>query len=265
MRAEKFRFGFELDAVNKIQPWGEPPNASLHWFGLTSGRYWIETPVGEVLRYTPEIRKLWNFPFPYVDYQVARMLEDLQEHLPDALEPVPEDVATLATPRGWLEQLDSWINEECSESEGRQRWELYEAAMSWWWHRELDTAYLSHGPRISIWRTDDEIHFRWTTPENEDRGVPVFVAPNGDVTMNLRIFQSAAFSFCDDVLSAMGSRIEAIQREGWNRENCKVDLNGLVAEQRHREEMFAQVKRKVSETNWPEVRGQLRALIARFA
>ena len=260
MGAEKFQFGFELDAVSDIQPWGEPGRANLHWFGLTSGRYWIETPLGDVLRYTPEIRKLWNFPFLSVDYQVARLFEDLQEHLPAALEPVPEDIAMLATPRSWLEQLDSWINEECSEAEGRQRWELYEAAMSWWWQRELDTAYLRHGPRISIWRTNDGVHFRWITPENEDRGIPVFVVPNGDFSMSLRTFQSAACGFCDDVLSAMRSRIEDIQSRGWNRADCTVDLNGLVAEQRNREEKFRQVTIQVSETNWPEVRAQLRAL-----
>src|SRR5882757_6704978 len=79
--------------------------------------------------------------------------------------------------RAWLEQLSLWIDEECSEAEGRQRWNLYEAAMSWWWQRELDTAHLSHGPGISMWRTRDEVYFRWTTKENEDRGVPVFTVP----------------------------------------------------------------------------------------
>jgi len=163
-----------------------------------------------------------------------------------------------------LEQLYFWIGEECGEAEGRQR-ELHEAAMSWWWQREIDTCYLSHGPRISIWRTGDKVHFRWTTPENEDRGVPVFVAPNGEFTMNLGTFQSAAFGFCDGVLSAMRIRIEAIRNEGWNRADCTVDLNGLVTEQNRREAMFRQLKGQVTGTDWPEVRAQLRTLTARVA
>ncbi len=81
----------------------------------------------------------------------------------------------IATPRAWQRQVDSWIDYDCGCTEGRLRWELYETAMSWWWDRELDTGYLSHGPRIAIWRTNDDIHRRWTTRENEDRGVPVFV------------------------------------------------------------------------------------------
>jgi hypothetical protein len=264
--AERFRFRFELDAISDIQPWGEPGKASLHWFGLTSGRYWIETPRGEVLRYTPEIRKLWNFPFVYVDYQVARLFEDVQEHLPAELEPVPEDIATLASDPAWLERLARWIDEECSKEEGRRRWDLYEAAMSWWWQRDLDTAYLSHGPRISIWRVDDEVHFRWTTTENEDRGVPVFVKPTGEFTMRWTTFQSAAIGFCDEeVLSAMRGRIADLRNAGWNRTDCAVDLNGLVADQEQREEIFAQLGNQIPETNWAEVRAQLRDLKSRVA
>jgi hypothetical protein len=265
MVAETLRFGFELDAVNDIQPWGEPGKASLHWFGLTSGRYWIETPLGELLRYTPEIRELWNSPFLYVDYQVARLFEDLQEHLPAALEPVPHDVATIATSRAWVERLQVWIDEECGEAEGQQRWALYEAAMSWWWQRQIDTTYLNRGPRISIWRTDDQVHFRWTTPENEDRGIAVYIAPSGEFTMNLSTFRSAAFDFCGDVLSAMRGRTDAIRKRGWSRADCTVDVAGLVAEQNHRESMFMQLRGQVTETNWSEVRHQLRALTVRVA
>lgn len=255
--AKSFRFRFELDAIENIEPWGEPGRASLSWFGLTSGRYWIDTPLGEVMAYTPEIRKLWNFPFPYVDYQIARLFEDLQEHLPAMLEPVPEDIAIFASDRSWLERLALWIDSECGESEGLRRWDLNEAAMAWWWQRELDTAYLSHGPRISIWRTNDDVHFRWTTRTNEDRGVPVFAVPAGDVTISLSTFQTAAFGFCEEVLSMMSSRVNDIQSKGWDRADCILNVTALVAEQQAREELFKQVKVQGAETNWPEVRTHL--------
>jgi uncharacterized protein DUF5984 len=61
------RFCFELDAVEDIGPWGEGEDRKLHWFGLTSGRYWISTPLGEALRYTDEQVKLWDLPSPHVD------------------------------------------------------------------------------------------------------------------------------------------------------------------------------------------------------
>ena len=122
--------------------------------------------------------KVVELPFNYVDYEVARLFEDLQEHLPASLEAVPLDISARATDRAWLRQISSWVDDEaCTETEGRRRWELYEAGMSWWWDREIETGYLTHGPRISVWRTNDDVHFRWTTLENEHSGLPVFVEP----------------------------------------------------------------------------------------
>jgi len=58
------RFCFELDAVEDIGPLGEGEDRKLHWFGLTSGCYWISTPLDEVLRYTDEQVKIWDLPSP---------------------------------------------------------------------------------------------------------------------------------------------------------------------------------------------------------
>src|SRR5476651_989771 len=87
------RFCFALDAVEDIGPWGEGEDRKLHWFGLTSGRYWISTPLGEALRYTDEEVRRCGLASPYVDYQVSRLFEDLQSILPEVLEPVPSDIA----------------------------------------------------------------------------------------------------------------------------------------------------------------------------
>jgi hypothetical protein len=259
---ELFRFRFELDAISDIQPWGEPGCENLHWFGLTSGRYWIETPLGEVLRYTPEIMKLWNLPFNYVDYQVARLFEDLQEHLPASLEAVPQDISAHATDRAWLRHVGSWVDDEaCSETEGRRRWALYEAGMSWWWDREIDTGYLTHGPRISVWRTADDVHFRWTTLENEHSGLPVFVVPNGEFTMGLETFKAAVFGFCKKLMAAMHSRLENIRNGGWDRVDCAIDVNRLLAEHQQRNELLSRVECQAIRTDWPGVRDHLRALM----
>ena len=52
--SDLLRFCFDLDAVEHIVPWGEPGGQRLHWFGLTSGTYWIETNAGDALTYTAE-------------------------------------------------------------------------------------------------------------------------------------------------------------------------------------------------------------------
>lgn len=258
--SNSIRFCFDLDPVADIEPWGEPGRAKLHWFGLTSGRYWIETPRGEVLSYTPEVQRLWNFPHAHVDYQVARMFEDLQEHLPAALEPVPNDVAIFATTKQWLARLRSWVEDDSSDKVGLDRWELYEAAMSWFWEREIDTAHLSYGPRISIWRMGDEVHFRWCTDENRDRGVTVFTVPDGEYSMDALSFEAAAYDFGHRLLGEMRNRVEGIRVAGWKRSDCTVDLDVLVADQENRERLFRQGKPRAHQTNWDEVRRHLAIL-----
>jgi hypothetical protein len=98
------------------------------------------------LRYTAAIQKLWNYRFSYVDYQIARLFEDLQEHLPAMLEPVPEEIAGIVSNPAWLERVARWREEGGERAEIDERWELYESAIAWWHEREIDTAYLSHGP-----------------------------------------------------------------------------------------------------------------------
>ena len=257
------RFCFELDETQDVQAWGESGRKSLHWFGLTSGRFWIETPAGELLRYTPEVRTLWNYPFDYVDYQVARLFEDLQSCLSAALEPVPEDIALLVANSAWLDSVHSWREEECDQSEVDSRWNLYESAVSWWHEREIDTGYLSHGPWFSIWCTGDLVHFRWTTRNNQDRGVPIFLVPSGYFSMTLAEFKSAACGFCETVLATMSVRVEHIKRHGWTRTDCEIDVGALLSEQRQRENQFSILKNRTSATNWDEIRLHLKLLVAR--
>jgi hypothetical protein len=257
------RFRFELDTVTDIQAWGEPDQRSLHWFGLTSGRYWIDTPVGEVLRYTAEVRKLWNYPFLYVDYPIARLFEDLQEHLPAISEPVPNEIAhTVSNPK-WLKRVARWREGDGDKSEIEERWDLYDAAVGWWHEREIDTAYLSHGPWLSIWCTGEGIHFRWSTQSNDYRGVAVFQVPKGYFEISLSDFRVAAYGFCEEVLLVMKERTQLIRHDGWKRTDCAVDVAALVAEQQRREDSFANVRRRLSVTDWNRVRTALDTIIDR--
>jgi hypothetical protein len=258
------RFRFELDPLADVQPWGEAGRESLHWVGLTSGRYWIDTPLGEVLRYTAEIQKRWNYPFAYVDYYVARLFEDLQERLPAMLEPVPGDVAGIVSNHAWLRTAAGWSEDECDEGEIDDRWDLYHSALAWWQYRELDTGYLIHGPRLSFWCTGDDIHFRWSTPSNEDGGTSIYVVPTGYLRMSSASFQTAAHEFCQAVLSAMRERIEQIQQGAWNRIDCHLDVDRLAAEQRQREGSFAASTNRSLVTDWNQVRTQLKRLVERM-
>lgn len=235
-----------------VEPWGDP--GRLHWFGLTSGRYWIETPVGEVLRYTPEIQRFWGSPSPYVDYQVARLLEDLEECLPSVLERVPSDIAAVASDSAWLLRVSHWLQEDAEKPESDRRWDLYDAALGWWRERTIDTAYLSHGPRLKFWRIEDEVFFKWEVENNQKGDTPVFLAPRGQCRIEAPSFQTEAYRFCEAVLSAMRHRIEQIQREGWQRTDCRMDIGELVSEQQRRESLLRELQDRVAVTDWDRVR-----------
>ncbi len=265
MAKAQLRFCFELDRVEDIQPWGDPGERKLHWFGLTSGRYWVETPAGEILKYTDEFRNRQGYPYMYVDYQVARLFEDLQDHIPAILEPVPDDLATIAADPVWLSGASDWREEDCGELDAENRWSLYQAALGWWHEREIDTAYLMHGPLFSIWRVRDEVQFRWTTPSNESDGVPVFAVPSGLIQLAADGFEGAVSSFCTALLYEMGRGVDVIARNGWERRDCTVDVDGLVTEQRRREQRLADALHRREHTNWKEIRVQLDRLASRIA
>ena len=85
------RFEFELRPLAEVPPWGGD-RPRLHWFGLTSGWYWISGPDGEFLRYRDEAVRRWDLERPYPGYYVARFWEDLILLRWALQEPVPDDL-----------------------------------------------------------------------------------------------------------------------------------------------------------------------------
>jgi hypothetical protein len=111
-------FSFTLYPVDQIHPWGEPSNAHLHWFGLTFGTYYLQVGPDQLLRYSDECnsRCIELRPAakrtPYVEYQIARLYEDVFEILPHILEPIPVELLERASNlvcRSWSEKYREWM------------------------------------------------------------------------------------------------------------------------------------------------------------
>ena len=243
------QFRFELEPVDHIAPWGEDDDRKLHWFGLTDGRYWMVTPLGEALRYTDEKMKEWETQSPYVDYQVARFFEDLQIVLPSALEPVPADIAALVCQGGWLEHAEKRMSDLSDAGELR---EMYRDAMDWYIERSLDKMYLVDGPIFRFWRVGDQVNIRWepSVRNPDDR----WVLPQGEFTITSEQFESAAYSFFHELLNETGKRVAIIEAMGWRRQDCKVDAPSLVREQKQRTDWIGDLKRRQPKTDWGDVR-----------
>lgn len=249
----KLRFCFQLDAVEDIHPWGEGNDRKLHWFGLTSGRYWISTPLGEVLRYTNERQQLWDLASPYADYQVARFFEDLQTVLPFALEPVPSDIAAVASNSEWHDRSVAWME---SIPLNDDKLDLWYAANWWWSERHIDSAHLSHGPYFNFWRIDDQVFIRWEERSKEN----VWTTPDGQLAIDVTEFQIEAHRFLDEVLTQMDQRVESIRTKGWTRTDCSLDIESLVQEQSQRAASLHENKSRRALTDWSAVRSSLECL-----
>jgi hypothetical protein len=264
MLMNTFKIRFALDDLADVEPWEAGDELRLHWFGLTQGMYWIETPIGDVLRYTPEIQAHWESPRAVADYHVARLVEDLHERMAAVLEPVPVDIAESCSDRHWHKRLRRWTEEETSTDRplwamNPERWDLYHAAMDWWGARAIDTAYLRCGPEINFWRVEDTVNLRWTSDNNQVDGIEVFAIPQGDVSISVADFESAATEFFEEVLSAMGKRVRMLRDGARLSRPCLLDTPDLCAEHSGRE-MALRAKQPPPKTDWFEIRAKLEAL-----
>ncbi len=291
--AQNLRFCFELDAIEDIEPWidparnepGEPLNTGtprlvmnpshrhdgkspeglrfLSWFGLTLGHYWISTPLGEVLRYSDETAQRWNLQSLYVDYQVGRLFFDLLEKLPLSLEPVPPDLAAVASDPDWYARSEAWANvdeEDADDSESRR--DLWYEALEWWHQREIDTGYLIAGEFFQMWRVEEDVFFRWWCSDKETESV--WSLPEGQIKMNIADFTSSCYSFFNGFLTEMRERVEKIERDGWHRPECHLEIAEVAQQQLEMEALVTRLKDRKPVTAWEIVRGRLDLLRSRL-
>ena len=253
-----FKFFFALAPVEEILPWGDGINSKLHWFGLTDGHYWISTPLGDALRYQNAFQTKWKVSSPYVDYQVARLFEDLQNILPAVLEPVPSDIATFVANSGWFDSVERWIELAADEDMQHERSRLYRDAINWYSERTLDSMHLEDGPNFHFLRIGNDIRVRWEVKEKEEN--EKWTLPYGEFSLGTEQFASAAYSFLDELIEAMQSRIDSIVKHGWTRNDCTLDLAVLIAEQKQRKLRIKKLKHLTVNTDWNNVRALLQQL-----
>jgi hypothetical protein len=51
---------FILRELDKISPWGQEPELSLHWFGLTDGDLWLTFGNETIYEYSKEAINYWG-------------------------------------------------------------------------------------------------------------------------------------------------------------------------------------------------------------
>ena len=230
-------FEFELQPIEAVTPWGTPPDATLHWFGLTDGFYRLKVGDQYLLNYTDDIIDHWKQKYPvlnakskqtWIDYQVVRLWEDILQMLPHSLEPLPRELGA------FLEKSDSYIRsweDEIWDSDRND--EVFRDAMAWIGQRYLDSGHLNPAPSIKIWTENDEVSIKWDNRDCVIEGIPVWSAQQGIYRMPVGAFLQEVHSFHERLMGEMEERVAAIlARKGID--SVDIDLKQLANEQEDR-------------------------------
>ncbi|GII55826.1 hypothetical protein Pth03_42150 [Planotetraspora thailandica] len=252
MLSRVIRFRFALTPLGEVAPWGRHQR-SLHWFGLTSGWYWIELGDHELLRYSPETLRRYHDEgpaarHPYVDYYVARLWEDVDELVPTVMQPVPPDLLRFmaSDQRDWP-PLDSDATVEVA---------------TWYGGHVLDLGYIRQPPHIRAWRTvaggHDTVTVTWR--HDDDGDIRFTAAPSGSVTVPAASFLAAVRRLDRELMAAMDRRVKALERTG-PPDGVELDVPGLRAEHADRTTWLDRHLRREPVTDWAAVRAGAREIL----
>jgi hypothetical protein len=215
-----FAIHFELRELSPVEPWGDRTSGlRLHWFGLTDG--WYDVQIGKHRLFQTDDGDARG-----IDYYVVRLWEDLIEILPDVLVEIPVELADrLGDGNAWM----SWTERAFEIDEPT---DLYEAALSWWNARQLDSGHLRGAPTIAFWRSGEALHLRWRSHPRA-AGEPVWPSPNGEATIAFSSFRDEVVRFDRALIDSMATRVEQVAHN-WSRAEIEIDIEQLRQEQADR-------------------------------
>jgi Family of unknown function (DUF5984) len=193
-------FEFELTPIEKIEPWGEAPNLSLHWFALTDGIFRINLGKDILFRYSKEISHHWNLQNRDSDYQIAAFARDFLGSTTPALNYLPHFLHPLA----WNWEL---LREVVIQS--REHDSHYDA-FRWLGERSPWTSYLNANPEISFIRKENNILIGWDNRSCIIDDLPVWEADFGCYIISVDDYVNECQSFVDRLLNEMLIRIQKI-------------------------------------------------------
>jgi hypothetical protein len=241
---------FTLLPIAKIQPWGQPGDLSLHWFGLTDGYYWIEVGENKLFEYSEDAQAAGACRF--CEYQVVRLHEDLLEMLPHILEPVPDTLAQYLsgnTAVEWRAAFAAWCDRDNDRLDMDRFDQVVDAATTWSGARRLDSAYLSPSADIVIWSDIESVYLEW---DNRDRlflGKPAWSALRGSYKIPRADFIAEVRSFNKRLMDQMSDRVHEVLA-GALGPSINIDMPALVREHEQRSRALESALRHQQQTDW---------------
>ncbi len=258
-------FEFQLIPIENVQPWGEPPNRNLHWFGFTDGKYRLKVGEEYLLNYSEEFINHLRENFPqyqyettFVEYQVVRFWEDTLSMISAIIEPVPNELQHFLDSdyenfSALRSRADAWQESETAKGISEdESWKIAEKVDFWLDERLLDSFYLSPSARIWIWSDEKDVIFSWDNREIKVENIPVWSAIQGNYRISREDFINEVRQFDASLISQMNNRVETICKT-WKNPEIKVDLEQLKSEQKSRATWFESNQKNAWKTDWNEV------------
>ena len=249
-------FEFNLVPLVDLLPWGEEPNLSLTWYGLTDGHYYMNVGDAQLFRYSDPILQLWSdereeYQHSYFEYQVARLYEDILYALPDIIQPIPDRVfqhiETVDKQIHWFAGLSS-IYQTLEDDESN---ELYYESTEWIDVRSPDG--LGGGPHFWILRHKDTVYIRWFNRDTTFGETEVWAASVGEHRMTVDEFISEIRHFHVTLMQRMQKRVNTIVEDN-PFPHVTIDIPGLVAEHEERSKSVdSAISRNPTIADWSSV------------
>lgn len=192
----EFCIAFELCRLEDVLPFGTPETGlRLHWYGLTCG--WYDVVIGD-----QRLFSLLDGDPRGIDYQIARIWEDLLGVAPYVLEPLPAPLAAR------VRDGDAWAAWELEASQADTPGDAATLATAWWRHRGVGSAHLCGAPYMNLWLDGDHVHVRWRSHRSGSE--PAWCSPSGDAVIPVQRFRDELVRFDRHLIAAMQARVDAV-------------------------------------------------------
>jgi hypothetical protein len=248
-------FNFALVPLDSIEPWGNPGEYNLHWFGLTDGEYWILAGEHVLLEYSDALRRDAGAPH-YCSYQVARLHEDVMKMAARVLEPVPPNLMPyMSGERGqaWRAGYGARMAMFEEHLDDERVFALVDNSSTWISDRCLDTAYLSPSANIWMWSDETTVHIEWDNRDRLHKGLPAWSACVGSHRIGRATFETELRAFHGALMEQMGRRKDEVLA-GALPVDVQVDLPALEREHARRSRTIEEaIARPSSPTDWAAV------------
>jgi hypothetical protein len=238
---------FLLRPIDEIEPWGTPPKLNLHWFGLSDGSYHIDLGDVRLLEYDepPGLPR-------HVEYQLARLHQDLIEMAPFVLAPLPDKMVSLLPDASVASACDI-LGRRFSNGDHDAVGEALEPFQA----RKLDSLYLSPGFGVWLWSHGEQVVIEWDNRSCLIDGQPAWTATVGKRELHREDFLEELRSFDRRLMTAMDDRIRAIT-DSWRRSDIRLDLPQIRADHAERSTWLAKaLDRPTPSCDWAAVAREL--------